>query len=156
TVPANTVGLLTYSNGDLKTLVPSGPVWVWFGEHLSGFISLKPTSTHASLLGLKSQDSDQLPLVMIITWHIDSEITTWLKGKGDQQQIIEMAQETPMKRERRVREKVADVLGERTAHESLDILQKQFAKIYENRFGQEVIQGVNRQLTPIGLQVERL
>src|SRR5262245_42537835 len=41
TVPNHKVGLLTYSSGELKTLVPSGPVWVWFGERLSSFISLE-------------------------------------------------------------------------------------------------------------------
>src|SRR6185437_298006 len=46
-VPINTIGVVCYANGALKTLAPAGPIWVWTGrEHLSGLLSLEPVSTH--------------------------------------------------------------------------------------------------------------
>src|SRR5579885_2442477 len=52
-VPRNTVGLVSYANGTLKTLAPAGRLWVWVGrERLSSFLSLEPTSMQAPVLGL--------------------------------------------------------------------------------------------------------
>ncbi|HEU5369549.1 MAG TPA: hypothetical protein VFU69_13840 [Ktedonobacterales bacterium] len=156
-VPRNTVGLVTSSNGTLKTLAPAGRAWVWFGrERLSGFLSLEPTSMQAPILGLKSGDGAELaPLVMLITWRIDSKITTLFSGTSHQQ-VKEVALESQAKRERRVREKVTEVLGRRAMQARLADLEEDMPYMHANSFGQAVILEINLDLAPIGLSVERL
>lgn len=156
-VPSNTIGLLTAPNGMLKALAPPGPVWVWFGrERLSGFLSLEPVSTHVPLLGLRSGDEIALaPLVTIITWRIHATMTT-LAASEFGQEVLEVAQESPLKRERRVRDKVAEVMGRWVAEESLAELEEDLPNISSNSFGEGVLKEVNQYLTSIGLKVERL
>ncbi len=156
-IPRGTIGLVTYSNGVLKTLAPAGPVWVWFGrERLSGLLSLEPVSVHMPLLRLKSGDGVELaPLVTIITWRIHTTITTLFSSQF-RQQVTEVALESQLKRERRVRDTVADVMRRRVAQETLAELEEDMPNILYNTFGQEVIREVNHHLTPMGLKVDRL
>jgi hypothetical protein len=157
TVPENTIGLVTYKDGTLKTLAPPGQAWVWFGrEQMNGFLSLEPVSVHMSLLGLKVSDgSDLPPLVTIITWRVHSSITTLLDTQY-RQEVMQVALDSQMKRERRVRDTVAEVMSRRTAQETLMVLQDKLAHILYNEFGQDVIEEVNLYLTPYGLRVDRL
>lgn len=158
TVPENTVGVITYSNGGvLKTLAPPGQAWVWFGrEQMSGFLSLEPVSVQMSLLGLKLSDGSELPpLVTIITWRVHSSITTLLDTQY-RQQVMEVAQGSQMKRERWVRDTVAEVMGRRTARETLETLPDKLSYMLHNEFGRAVIKEVNGYLMPVGLRVERL
>jgi hypothetical protein len=156
-VPSNTVGLVTYSNGALKTLAPAGPAWVWFGrERLSGLLSLEPVTVQAPLLGLRSGDGVELaPLVTIITWRIHATIAMLLASQY-RQEVMAVALEGQAKRERRVRDKVTEVLGRRAAEETLADLEEYLPNMHYNSFGQEVIAEVNRHLAPMGLKVERL
>jgi len=156
-VPSNTIGLLTSSNGALKALVPSGPVWVWPGkERLTSFLSLEPVSTHVPLLGLKSGDDIALaPLVTIITWRVHSTITT-LAASEFGQPVLEVAQESPPKRERRVRDRVAEVMSRWVAEESLAELEEDVPNISSNAFGEGVMKEANQYLASIGLKVEKL
>ena len=141
TVPSNTVGLITFSNGELKTLAPAGQTWVWLGrERLSGFLSLEPVSVHMPLLGLKSSDGIDLPpLVTIINWRIHSTIATLLSTQY-QGSVMEVARETQQKRERRVRDTVDEVLGRRVAQRTLEELEEHLPHILYNSFGEEVLQ----------------
>lgn len=157
TVPDHTVGVVRYSNGVFKTLVPAGPAWVWFGrERISEYLSLEPVSAHLPLLGLKANDGTELePPVTIITWRIHDSITSLLSSRYGWQ-VMEVAEESQMKRERRVRERVAEVLRRRVAAESVEALKEYLSNIHTNHFGQEIIAEVNRSLTLIGLRVDRL
>jgi hypothetical protein len=156
-IPSNTVGLVCSSNGDLKTLAPAGPVWVWLGrERLCGLLALEPVSAHLPLLGLKSRDGVKLPpLVTIITWRIDAKITTLFASQYGRQ-VAEVAQESQWKRERRVRDQVAEVIARWAAQEPIEVLKDHLAHIHANSFGQAVIEEINQYLAPIGLSVERL
>ncbi len=156
-VPGNTIGVVSYANGALKTLAPAGPVWVWTGrEQLSDLLSLEPVSTHAPLLGLKSGDGIELaPLVTIITWRIHSSLPTLLSTQY-RQQVIEVATQSQGKRERRVRDAVAEVIGRRAAYATLRELEEQLPNMLYNGFGQAVVADINQTLTPLGLNVEKL
>ncbi len=157
TVPSNTVGLITSSNGELKTLAPAGQTWVWFGrERLSTFLSLEPVSVHVPLLGLKSSEGIELPpLVTIINWRIHSTFASLLSS-WNRRQVMEVALESQQKRERRVRDKVAEVLGWHVAQETMEKLEEYLPQILYNHFGEEVLREINDDLTPIGLNVDRL
>ncbi len=156
-VPSDTVGVVTYADGTLKTLAPAGPTWVWLGrEQLSQLLSLAPVSSHAPLLGLKSSEgTDLAPLVTIITWRIHSSITTLLPTQY-QRQVIETATESQAQRERQVRDAVAEAISRRAGRTPLKELEEALPNIYHNRFGQDVIDSANRSLTPTGLMVEKL
>ncbi|HEY7355301.1 MAG TPA: hypothetical protein VH590_02510 [Ktedonobacterales bacterium] len=159
-VPNNTVGLVRYANGTLKTLVPAGPVWVWFGrERLSSLLSLEPVSVQAPVLGLKSGDGIELaPLVIIVSWHIDAKITALLASQSSQyrQQVMAVALESQAKRERRVRDTMAEVLRQRVAQEALADLEEYLPSMHANSFGQDIIAQINRDLSSLGLNVNRL
>ena len=156
-VPINTVGVVSYANGTLKTLAPAGPIWVWTGrEQLSGLLSLEPVSTHAPLLGLKSGDGTELaPLVTIITWRIHASITTLLATQYGPQ-VIEVATQSQGKRERRVRDAVAGAIARRAGYATLKELEEELPNMLYNGFGQAVVAEVNQTLTPMGLNVEKL
>ncbi|HEY7357842.1 MAG TPA: hypothetical protein VH590_15295 [Ktedonobacterales bacterium] len=156
-VPNNTVGLVKYANGTLKTLVPAGPAWVWFGrERLSGLLSLEPVSMQAPVLGLKSGDGIELaPLVIIITWRIDAKITALL-ASSYRQQVMAAALESQAKRERRVRDTMAEVLRQRVAQEALADLEEYLPSMHVSSFGQDMVAEINRDLSPLGLSVDRL
>ncbi|HLW02588.1 MAG TPA: hypothetical protein VKT82_28300 [Ktedonobacterales bacterium] len=156
-VPSNTIGVVCYANGTLKTLAPAGPTWVWIGrEQLSGLLSLAQVSTHAPLLGLKSGDGIELaPLVTIITWRIHGSITTLLDTQY-RPLVIEVVTQSQGKRERRVRDAVAEAIGRRAMYATLKELEEELPNTLYNGFGQAVIADANETLTPMGLKVEKL
>jgi hypothetical protein len=156
-VPDNMIGVVTYANGTLKTLAPAGPTWVWIGrERLSGLLSLRPVSTHAPLQGLKSRDGvDLAPLVTIITWRIHASIATLLYTPF-QAQVTETATQSQGKRERRVRDAVAEALGRRAQSMAIKDLEEALPDMLYSEFGKAVIAEINKTLTPMGLNVEAL
>ncbi|HEY7348642.1 MAG TPA: SPFH domain-containing protein [Ktedonobacterales bacterium] len=156
-IPNNTIGLVTYANGALKTLAPPGPTWVWFGrEQLRGFLSLETVSAHMPLMGLRSGDGEALaPLVMILSWGIHEKMTTLFFSQF-RQQVAEVALESQLKRERRVRDTVAGVMRRRVGERLLADLEEDLANMHQNSFGKALVREVNAELNSIGLKVERV
>ncbi len=156
-VPYNQVGLLMTPSGSLKDILEPGPRWLWLGrEHIGSYLALDPISTQVSLLGLKSSDGVALsPLTMITTWRILPDIHKLFHAQY-RYSISQVALESQWQRERRVGERVAQILRPRVAQKPLSDLEQDLGAIQQSAFGHAVIREINTGLLPMGLKVERL